>query len=176
MLYLGFSKIRNFNGLSHVWGQCASTCQIASKSVKRLRRYGDLTVFTMSAFRHLGFWKFNCLTVWTLKRPILHNHAKFREDLSIHCCDIAICLVFEDNDRRHFFEKLKNFNGLSPAGGQSASVCQISAKSVKWLLRYGGLTVFFQNGGRPPSWICRTLIGTTHEDNLVVFIVVLKLV
>jgi len=143
MLYLGFSKIRNFNGLSHVWGQCASTCQIASKSVKRLRRYGDLTVFTMSAFRHLGFWKFNCLTVWTLKRPILHNHAKFREDLSIHCCDIAICVVFEDNDRRHFFEKLKNFNGLSPAGGQSASVCQISAKSVKRLLRYGGLTVFF---------------------------------
>jgi len=45
------------------------------------------------------------LTV-ALKRPILHNHAKFREDLSIPCCDIAICVVFEDDDRRHLaFEK-----------------------------------------------------------------------
>jgi len=28
-----------------VWGKSASVCQILSKSVKRLRRYGDLTVF-----------------------------------------------------------------------------------------------------------------------------------
>jgi len=35
---------------------------------------------------------------------------------------------------------------------------------------------FFQNGGRPPSWICRERIGTIHEDYLVVFIVVLNLV
>jgi len=37
------------------------------------------------------------LTVLALKRPILHNHAKFREDedLSILCCDIAICVVFK---------------------------------------------------------------------------------
>jgi len=59
----------------------------------------------MAAVRHLGFWKFNFLTV-ALKIPILHNHAKFREDLSIPCCDIAICVVFEDDDRRHLaFEK-----------------------------------------------------------------------
>jgi len=36
----------------------ASPCQILSKSVKRLRRYGDLTVFIMAAVRHFGFWKF----------------------------------------------------------------------------------------------------------------------
>jgi len=41
-----------------VGGQSASLCQIASKSVKRLRRYGDLTVFKMATARHLGFWKF----------------------------------------------------------------------------------------------------------------------
>jgi len=37
------------------------------------------------------------LKVWAFKRPILHNHAKFREDedLSIRCCDIAICVVFK---------------------------------------------------------------------------------
>jgi len=96
----------------------------------------------MAAVRHLGFWKFNFLKIWALKRHILHNHAKFREDLSIPCCDIRICVVFEDNDRCHFLEKLKNFNDLSTVGGQSASACQISSKSVKRLLRYGDLTVF----------------------------------
>jgi len=40
------------------------------------------------------------LMIWALKRPILHNHVKFREDLSIPC-DIAICVVFQDDDRRH---------------------------------------------------------------------------
>jgi len=25
----------------------------------------------------------------------LHNHAKFREDWSIHCCDIAIFVIFK---------------------------------------------------------------------------------
>ena len=56
--HFGFSKIRNFNGRSAVGGQYASSCQISSKSVKRLQRYGDLTVFKMAAVRHLGFVKF----------------------------------------------------------------------------------------------------------------------
>jgi len=84
--------------------------------------------------------------VWALKRPILQNHAKFckDEDLSILCCDIAICVVFQDDDRRRlvFKKKIGNFNSVSPVGGQSASPCQISSKSVKRLRRYGDLTVF----------------------------------
>jgi len=60
--HLEFSKIRNFNGLSDVGGRYASSCQISSKSVKRLQRYGDLTVFKMAAaIRHLGFVKFENL-------------------------------------------------------------------------------------------------------------------
>jgi len=43
--------------MSPVGDQSASACQISSKSVKRLRRYGDLTVFKMAAVSHLGFWK-----------------------------------------------------------------------------------------------------------------------
>jgi len=39
-------------------GQSASLRQISPKSVKRLRRYGDLTVFKMAVVRHLGLWKF----------------------------------------------------------------------------------------------------------------------
>ena len=42
---LRFSKIRNFNGRSIVRGQYASSCQVSSKSVKRLQRCGDLTGF-----------------------------------------------------------------------------------------------------------------------------------
>jgi len=56
--HLEFLKIRNFIDLSAVWGQCASSCQISSKWVKWLQRYGDLTFFKMAAARHLGFVKF----------------------------------------------------------------------------------------------------------------------
>jgi len=55
--HLEFSKIGNFNSRSVVRGQYASSCQISSKSVKRLQRYGDLTVFKMAAVPHLGFVK-----------------------------------------------------------------------------------------------------------------------
>ena len=34
---------------------------------------------------------------------------------------------------------------------------------------------FFQDGGRPPSWICDACVGTTHEGHLVVFITVQNL-
>jgi len=53
---------------------------------------------------------------------------------------------------------------------------QISSKSVKRLHRYGDLTVFFQNGGSPPSWISWAPIGTTHDDLLMVSIVLQSLV
>jgi len=56
--HLEFSKIQNFNDRSAVGGQYAPSCQISSKSVKRLQRCGDLTVFKMAAVRHLGFVKF----------------------------------------------------------------------------------------------------------------------
>ena len=39
--HLEFLKIPNFNDLSAVRGQCASSFQISSKSVKRLQRYGN---------------------------------------------------------------------------------------------------------------------------------------
>jgi len=35
---------------------------------------------------------------------------------------------------------------------------------------------FFQDGGRPPSWICGACVRTTHEGHLVVFITVQKFV
>ena len=153
--HLEFSKIRNFNGLSTVGVEYASSCQISSKSVKRLQRYGDLTVLKMAAVRHLGFVKFDVLPVGAVKRPILHQRIKFRKDRSNRCRYIAIFFDFHHVSCRHLeFSKIKNFNGLSTVEGQYASSCQISSKSVKRLHRYGDLTVF-ENGGRPPFWICK---------------------
>ena len=44
--HFGFSKIQNFNDRYAVMGQYASLYQILPKSVKRLQRYYDLTVFS----------------------------------------------------------------------------------------------------------------------------------
>jgi len=63
--HLEFSKIQHFNDLSAVGGQYASSCQISSKSIKRLQMYGDLTVFKMATVRHLGFVKFEMFNGWS---------------------------------------------------------------------------------------------------------------
>jgi len=86
-------------------------------------------------------------------------------------------VIFQDGGRRHFgFLKIRNFSHRVAVRGKFASRYQISSKSVKRLQRYGVLTGFFQNGGRPPSWICWAPIGTTHGDFLMVSIVVQNLV
>ena len=83
------------------------------------------------------------LTAGAVKRPILHQSTKFRKDRSNRCGDIAFFCDFQDGGCRHFeFLKIRNFNRRSAVGGQCASSCQISSKSVKRLQRYGDLTVF----------------------------------
>jgi len=106
----------------------------------------------------------------------LHQLSKFRKDRSNRCGDIAIFVIFQDGGRRHLgFSKIRNFNTISAVRVQYASFYQISSKSVKRLQRYGDLTDFL-NGGRPPSWICWAPIGPTHDDHLMVSIVVQNLV
>ena len=48
-------------------------------------------------------------------------------------------------------------------------------RSVETFRSYGRFPIF-QDGGRPPSWICFTRVGTTHEEYLVVFVTVRNLV
>ena len=55
------------------------------------------------------------------------------------------------------------------------SACQILSQSLKTRLRYGDFSIC-QDGGRPPSWIGFTRVGTTHEEYLVVFVTVQNLV
>jgi len=84
-------KLKNFNDLSPVGGQSASACQISSKSVKRLLRYGDLTVFKNGDLRHFGFVKFEFFN---------GRSTKFYKDRSKHYEDIAIFVIFQDGGRR----------------------------------------------------------------------------
>ena len=53
----------------------------------------------------------------------------------------------------------------------SSAASDVYKRQVNPLLRYGDFSIF-QDGGRPPSWICWWLIWTTHEEYLVVFITV----
>ena len=79
-------------------------------------------------------------------------------------------MIFQYGGRRHLgFSKIRNFNSWSAARGQYVSSCQLSSHPVKRSQRYGDLTVFFQNGGRPPSWIWSAPIGTIRDDHLVVY-------
>ena len=108
---------------------------------------------------------------------ILHQRTKFHKDRSNRYGDIAIFVILKDGDRRHFgFSKIRNFNDRFAVRAQYASLYQILSKSVKRLQRYSDLTVFFHNGGRPPSWICWAPIGTIHDECLMVSIAVQNLV
>ena len=116
--------------------------------------------------------------VCAVKEHILHQRTKFYKDRSNRYGDIAIFVIFQDGGRRHFvYSKIRNFKGRSAVRGQyAASLYQILSKSVIRLQRHSDLTVFFQNGGRPPSWICWAPTEATHDDHLVVSIVTPNLV
>jgi len=66
------------------------------------------------------------------------------------------------------------FNGQNVQEGRTApraTFCQNRSNRV-W-----DITIFrfFQDGGRPPCWICNACVGTTHEGHLVVFTTVQNL-
>ena len=82
------------------------------------------------------------LMVGAVKRPILHQRNKFRKDRSNRCGYIAICVIFNISAAAIFnFQKFEILTAFSAVGGQYASSCQISSKSVKRLQTYGDLTV-----------------------------------
>ena len=131
---------------------------------------------TLRPFAILNLWNSNSLTVGAVKRPILHQCTKFRKDRSNRCGDIAIFVIFQDCGRSHLgFSKIQNFNGWSGVRGhrdQGSCVVVLNFLKIgrtvadKWWFNF-----FFQNGGRPPSWICWELTGTTHDEHLAVFVV-----
>ena len=121
----------------------------------------------MAAVRHLGFVKFEIFTVKTVKGHILHQRTKFHKDRSNRYGDIAIFVICQYGGRRHFgFSKIRNFNDRFAVRGQ-LNLIKIG-QTVAEIQRFNG---FFQNLGRPPSWICWAPIGITHGEFLMVSIV-----
>jgi len=49
----------------------------------------------MAAVRHLGFVKFEIFNTGAVKRPILYQRTKFRNDRSNRSEDIAIFVIFK---------------------------------------------------------------------------------
>jgi len=106
----------------------------------------------------------------------VHQRAKFRVDRLDLCRDVAVFRLFIMAAVRHLeFLKVRNLTYRSDREGQYAFSCQILRRSVELLRRYGRFLIF-QDGGRPPSWICFTCICTTHEMHLLVFVTVQNLV
>jgi len=136
-----------------------------------LRRYRDFCDFQDGGRRHVGFSK---IRNFYGGFPVGCQYVSLRQISSK-----SVTRLQKNGDFaavRHLgFSEIGNFNGRSAVRVQYASLYQISPKSVKLLQRYGDLT-FFSDGGHPPSWICWALIGTTHDDHLMVSIVVQNLV
>jgi len=83
--------------------------------------------------------------------------------------------IFQDGGGHHLrLSKFENFNGWMAQECRSASPCQIWS-TAELLPRYGNF-LFFQDGGRPPFWICCVGVWTSREGCLVVFITVQNLV
>ena len=149
--HIRLSKIKNLNCTS---GAGTSMHHRAKFNQNRSEGCRDMVIRRFSEWRPsaiLDLWNSNFLTVWAVKKPILHQHTKFRKDRSNRCGDIAIFVIFQDGGRRHLgFTKIRNFNGWSAARVQHASSSQISSKSVERSLTYGDLTFFFSKC-RPPA-------------------------
>jgi len=101
-----------------------------------------------------------------VNRTILQQRTKFRKDQSNRCGDVAIFVIFQDGGRRHLgFSKIRNFNGRCVIVPNLIEIGQTVAE----IWRFNG---FFKMA----AVAILGPIGTTHDDNLMVSIVVQNLV
>jgi len=110
--------------------------------------------------------------VGAVKKHVLHRRTKFRKDRSNRCGDIAICVIFKIVAAAILdFQK---FTILTVDPLKRANAChqaKFHQNGSKRSKRYGDLTVLFKNGGGTSSWVYWVPIGTTHDDHLMVSIV-----
>ena len=102
-------------------------------------------------------------------------------NLSRLFCHFVQRMFMKMNTRHQAHKPVKSattgarFSKRNGQEGQTASACQISWRQVQPSPRYGDFR-FFQDGDRPPSWICHVRVLTTHEGHLLDFITVQDLV
>jgi len=88
--HVGFAKFQIFDDRDGQEVRNASSCQIASKSIEPLPRYGDFSIFQDGGRRHLGFLKCEIFNGRTPKRVELHHRTKFRRNRTYRGWDMAI--------------------------------------------------------------------------------------
>ena len=115
--------------------------------------------FKMAAVRHLGFSKVGNFNFQSYSEAQYASPYQISRRLVKPFRRYGRFSIFQDGGRRHLgfrkFRKFQIFNGWDAQEGRTASACQILAKSLKTWLRYGDFS-FFQDGGRPPSWIVKS--------------------
>jgi len=89
----------------------------------------------------------NCLTVGRIVSVKLRHHAKFRGDWSNRCRDTMILNFYDGGSQNLKFLHFYTFNRPNGQEGRTASLCQISSKSLEPRLRCGYFSIF-QDGGR----------------------------
>jgi len=129
--------------------------------VKPLPRYGDISIFKDGVRRHVGFLKFEILTLGGLKRVELRHRSKVGRNWS-NCG--------RDGDFRFFkmataaildFSKFKFSRGPNCVGVPNLTEI---GQTVAEIWRFFSI---FQDGGRPPSNSIRCVCVRTGTSQLV---------
>jgi len=84
--------------------------------------------------------------------------------------------IFQDGGRRHLDFQNCKFLTVGRLKRDELLRCVKFGRNQSNHCRDMTIFQFFQDGGRPPSWICSVSDWTTHEGRLVVFITVQNLV
>ena len=85
--------------------------------------------------------------------------------------------ILQDGGRSHLLDCL-NFKFVTVRAVKSVELRHRAIFCGNRSNRGWGMAIFriFQDGSRPPSWICDVCVGTTHKGHLVVFSTVQNLV
>jgi len=102
-----------------------------------------------------------------LQRSQNYRHAKFHQNSSSSCRDIAIFPFYKMAAGGHLgFINSRNLNGW-----QKGPRCIIVLNFIKIGQKVAEISRFsnFQDGGCPPSWMCLPRFWTTQETYLMIF-------
>ena len=118
---------------------------------------------------------FEFLTVGTVTRAAVRHHTKFRGDRSNRCGDMAIFPFFKMAVAAILYFQIFEFLTVERSRGLNCIATPNFVAIGQTVAEIWRLCDFFQDGGRPPSWICESHIWTI-QGHLVVFITVQNLV
>ena len=140
--------------------------------INRYCYMADFPFFKMAAVRHLGLLKVGNFNFRSASEGQFASSCEISRRSVETFRRYGRYSIFDMAAVRHLrFLKVVNFDFRSGSEAQFTPAFQISWRSVDPFQRYGRFSIF-KDGGRPPSWICFTRVGTTHEEYLVVFVTV----